>query len=135
MRKGFVLLTTVILSLVALALVGGLLYMLTRTTSTTGMEKRYISAIEVTKGVSTYIMQAIDEGNLTCTDGICGDNSPIDLSSAGLSEVGDYKVTATVKKKVETPEGTIYTIEVITYNKNNPSEKSRVMFVYLTSSS
>lgn len=134
MRKGFVLLTTVILSLIALVLVGGLLYILTRTTGTTGMEKRYINALETTKGVSTYIMQQIDDGDLKCNGGnTCNDNGTIDLGS--LSDVGNYKVNATVLKKVNTSDGNVYTIRVVTSNKNNPSEKSRVVFVYLAESS
>lgn len=130
-RKGIAFITVLILAAVALAFTGIMLYLVTTGTRITGIETRYTSSLEVAKGVSNYLMQLMDE------DKLCGyyvncstSNAPINLD--GYANFGDYTATAVLLRKVDDPKtgASVYAVEVKVFNKNTPSEKAIVDFVY-----
>ncbi|TCK06658.1 hypothetical protein [Phorcysia thermohydrogeniphila] len=132
-RKGLVLMTVVVVSLVALAFTGALLYLITSETGISGAEKRYTNALEVGKGVSSYIMQIATKGDL-CSMVDCTKTGE-EISESGsfrFKNVGNYEVEAYLLRKVPattSPEG-IYSFKVVVKNKNNEKERSEIYFVY-----
>ncbi|RUM45557.1 MAG: hypothetical protein DSY35_00585 [Desulfurobacterium sp.] len=133
LRRGMVLITVVIVSMIALTFTGALLYLLSSQTSITGAEKRYTNALEVAKGVSSYIMQLATEGEL-CTIADCTKSNQklTESPTFRFKELGNYEVEAYLLKKYPpnpSPEG-IYSVKVVVKNKNNEKEKSEIYFVY-----
>ena len=138
LRKGMVLITVVIVSLIALTFTGALLYLVSSQTSITGAEKRYTSALEVAKGVSSYLMQLMTEGEL-CTMIDCSRNLQkiSENPNFHFKRLGKYKVEAYLLKKIppnSSPEG-IYSVKLVVKNVNNEREKSEIYFVYEVTSS
>jgi len=132
-RKGVALLTVLLLSFIALAFIAALLFMITRGTQMAGGERRYVSALEVAKGVSEYLMELMDSDELCERTDCSKENVPINLGD--YSTFGDYQVNAVLLKKV-TITGTrtaIYAVELSVKNKNKSSEKTIVDFVYKVS--
>ena len=66
-EKGIALITTLILGLVALTFIGALLYMLTSESSTSGISKRYSTALEAAKGASEYVISSLLADTLECS--------------------------------------------------------------------
>lgn len=131
-RKGVALVTVLILSFIALAFIAVLLFMVTRGTQMAGGERRYISSLEVAKGVSEYLMDLMDNDELCEHTDCTKENVPINLGD--YSTLGDYKVEAVLLKKVTIPKRTaIYAVELTVKNKNRSSEKTIVDFVYKVS--
>lgn len=125
-EKGVALITTLVLGLIALVIVGGLIYMLTSGTQISGKEKKYSTALESAKGASEYIIEKILSGNLTCNGGNpCNDGNNIDLGS--YSNLGGFNVNAKLLKKTNTTTATIYAIEI---TANSGNEKASIDFVY-----
>ncbi|BAI80334.1 conserved hypothetical protein [Deferribacter desulfuricans SSM1] len=129
-NKGIALLTTLILSLVALGFVAAIMYMLNSSTNISGTHKRYQNALMAARGASEYIMDKLvsgDEKSL-CNNQLCTDNTTIDLNSL----FSEYDVEATVLNRYEDTVNDIivYSIRVNAINKNNPKEKSIIEFVY-----
>ena len=129
MKKGFALVTVLILSFLALLLIAVLLFMVSRSSQMSGMEKRYTSSLEVAKGVSTYLMELMEEDALCSKTDCSQKNVPIDLGN--YSAFGPYRAKAILLSRVSPgPNIWVYAIEVTVVNENNPSEKSIVDFVY-----
>ncbi len=129
-REGIALITTSVLTLIALILSISLFLMLKSSTFMSGAYKRYSSSLEINKGIANYIIQGILDDELKCLtpDGKCANNSEIDLD--GLSKIGDFESKAKILTIIELPDGTrIYSIEIETKNKKT-GEKSTVDFVY-----
>ncbi|GAB6071804.1 hypothetical protein JCM14244_01810 [Venenivibrio stagnispumantis] len=135
-EKGIALVTVLALSVVALLIVGALIYMLIKGTWLSGADKRYHSALEAGKGAATIVMNKLLNGeNLKCNKNNCtpcptteNDNCKIDL---GVSDFGDYNVNVyLIDMKPTQNSGTIYTFRVRAKNKNNQSEKAEIEFVY-----
>jgi hypothetical protein len=132
-RRGLVLMTVVILSFIALAFTGALLYLITTQTGMTGAEKRYTNALEVAKGISSYVMQLATKGDL-CTMVDCTKEEQKISESGGFQFklLGNYEVEAYLLRKIpptSSPEG-IYSVRVIVKNIHNKNERSEVYFVY-----
>lgn len=129
-NKGIALLTTLILSLVALGFVAAIMYMLNSSTNISGTHKRYQNALMAARGASEYIMDKLVSGdeNSLCNNQLCTDNTTVDLSSL----FSEYDVKATVLNRYEDTVNDIivYSIRVNAINKNNPKEKSIIEFVY-----
>jgi hypothetical protein len=132
-RKGVALITVLVLSFIALAFVSVLLFMITRGTQVAGGEKRYISSLEVAKGVSNYLMELMDEDTFCDYVDCSKENVPVNLGS--YAKFGDYEVKAVLLKKVDIPSTrtAIYAVELSVKNKKRPSEKAVVDFVYKVS--
>lgn len=157
-QKGLALLTLIILSFIAVMLIGALIYFLIKGKESQVLQKRYTSSLEAAKGASEIIMNMLlypDDpslpllcttskinayNNQNCAINSCSpsSNSYICLGqykclgSADLSTCnGGYKITARVLayKQLITGEK-IYTVEVESVYASNPSEKSIIQFVY-----
>ncbi|RMA97015.1 hypothetical protein [Hydrogenothermus marinus] len=124
-EKGVALITTLVLGLIALVIVGGLIYMLTSGTQISGKEKKYSLALEAAKGASEYIIEKILSGNLTCGGNPCSDGNNIDLGS--YSNLGGFNVSAKLLKKINTTTATVFAIEI---NANSGEERASIDFVY-----
>jgi len=129
-RKGVVLTTVLVLSVIVLVLVGIMFFMLTSSVQMTGISKRYRSSLEVAKGVSQYLMTLMDSDELCNYTDCTKPDQPIDLGN--YTSVGDYRVQAELLRYiVDSRTGAkIYSVEVKVVNTKVPSEHSTVDFVY-----
>jgi len=125
LRKGLVLITVLILSLIALIFVNVAVFVSVRFTSISGSEKRYRSALEYAKGVSSYLMEQMVSGNIQRL--VNNVTKKIDVSN--LSQ-GKYRVEATLLGTVTTPTGTVYVVEVEVTDRNSSVEKAVIDFGY-----
>ena len=130
MRKGLALTTVLILSLIALAFTGVMLYMLTSSTHMGGAQYRYRSSLEVAKGVSQYLMSLMDSEELCSHTDCSKSNEPINLGS--YSNIGDFRVEAKLLSYIQDPNtgAVVYSVEVRVTNRKIPAEHSTVDFVY-----
>lgn len=149
-EKGAALITTIILGIVALAVIAALLTFILYGLRTSTLERKYTSALEAAKGSSEYIMKSLLDDTLNCknsngdsckcsslTDDLkcpnCSNQNSckatiIDLGS--FSKVGDYEITATLLSKSKSPNGSnIYAIRVEA-KKISSSEKAEIDFVF-----
>ncbi|OMH41242.1 hypothetical protein BLW93_00810 [Desulfurobacterium indicum] len=130
-RKGLVLIVTLIVTFIASAFIAALLYMLFNNVVTIGSKKRYSGSLEVAKGVSSYLMELMDDDKLCSYTDCSKTNQPIQLGS--YSSFGNYNATATLIKRIDLNnkgEGVVYSVEVIVRNQKIPSEHSVIDFVY-----
>lgn len=156
-QKGLALFTVLILSIVAIMLIGTLIYFLLRGKESQVLQSRYTSSLEVAKGASEILMQMItDPYNpdlpFNCSDTElnaynnvnCAANcSPISnsyiclrnykcLGSSGPATCNNgYRITARLLAYKKLPTGEeVYTLEIRSVFSNNSAEKSVVQFVY-----
>lgn len=142
--KGFALVTTLLLGLVAMTLVSIAFYMALMNTQMSGMEKRYSMELNASKGAADYVMAELRADNLTCNGGNpCADNtaaapacSPeatIDLDSNVCNALGKTvacaNITACHLNKTTVDETDIISISVSATNPVS-NEKANVDFVY-----
>ena len=129
-REGLALTTVLILSVIALAFTGIMLYMLTSSTQMAGTQYRYRSSIEVAKGVSQYLMSLMDEDELCNYTDCTKTDQPIDLGKYAV--IGNYKVEARLLKYIKDPQtgASVYAVELKVVNAKVPAEHSTVDFVY-----
>ncbi|MGA1846941.1 hypothetical protein [Deferribacter abyssi] len=129
-NKGMALVTTLILSLVALGFVAAILYMINSSTNISGSHKRYQNTLMAARSAAEYIMDKILIGdeNILCNGSLCSDNTTFDLNNL----TNDYNINVKVLDKSEdsTTGVTVYSFRVTTTNKNNPKEKSVIEFVF-----
>lgn len=64
--KGVALVTTLVLSIIAMALVSIVYLVVTAGIKMSGVEKRYITELDAAKGVAEYVMATLLTENLTC---------------------------------------------------------------------
>ena len=128
-ERGVALVTTLVLGLVAVLLIGVLMYFLTAGTRISGAEKRYSVALEAARGASEYIIQLLLSGSITCGGGgVCGpDNNSIDLGP--FQNIQGFDITATYLGEVSRFGVYVYSIRV---SATSPStgETAVVDFVY-----
>ena len=125
--KGMTLVSTLVMSFIAVGFIGALLFIITNATQISGSTAKYISALEVAKGVTDYIVSKVNAGTLTCSGTTCTPtNNVVDISGLALSE---YDVTATYLG--ETP-GTGFIVYAfsISVKRNNKEETATVEFLY-----
>lgn len=156
-EKGIALITTLILGLVALTFIGALLYMLTSESTTSGISKRYSTALEAAKGASEYVISSLLADTLECStpDGsikckcIDLDNDLVCPGASNSSQkaikvvlpseysnLDDYKVDVTLLAK-EIAEDTadekveIYSFKITSQSaRTREPEKAEINFVY-----
>jgi len=127
-ERGIALITTLLLGLVAVVLIGVLLYVLTTGTRISGVEKRYSIALEAAKGASEYIIQLILSGNLTCGGGgACGPGDTIDLGPYG--NLQGFNITALYLGEISRFGVYVYSIRVMAESPTT-GESAIVDFVY-----
>ncbi len=68
-EEGVALITVLLFSMVAFGVVTGAYYMVTSHSKLSGMSKRYISEIEVARGVASYVIGELKNGTLQCNNG------------------------------------------------------------------
>ncbi len=141
-KKGFALVTTMILSFIALALLVTINYFLNTGSYISSTEKQYTGSLESARGVADFIIKQIewDENGdvLQCDNGnTCSANSVIDLGS--YSSLGNYNITATMLStpvETEVTSGgvttyyTIYSFRVIATSQSDSSKKAIIDVVY-----
>ncbi|WP_022846411.1 MULTISPECIES: hypothetical protein [unclassified Desulfurobacterium] len=130
-RKGIVLIVTLIVTFIASAFIAALLYILFNNVIIVGSKKRYSGSLEVAKGVSSYLMELMDDDKLCSYTDCSKTNQPIQLGS--YASFGDYSTTATLIRRIDLTnrgKGVVYSVEVVVRNKKVPSEHSIVDFVY-----
>lgn len=142
--KGFALVTTLLLGLVAMALVSLAFYMALLGTQMSGMEKRYSTELNAAKGTADYVMASLRNDNLTCNGGnTCTDDDPavagcsagatIDLDSNVCNALGKTaactNVTACFLNKTTVDDTDLIAISVTTTNPTT-NETTNVDFVY-----
>jgi hypothetical protein len=131
-NKGMALILTLVLSFVAMMLVGAMLYFLNTGTSVSGIQKRYASALDAAKGVADVVINNLFNESATCSGGIninddnCSKGSSIELGD--YSTLGNYNLTATLLGKYNS--GSTYFYAVKVEATSNTGEKSIVEFVY-----
>ena len=125
-ERGIALVTTLVLGLIAVVLIGILLYVLTTGTRISGVEKRYSVALEAAKGASEYIIERLLSGNLTCNGGLsCNPGDPIDMGP--FSSLQGFNITATYLGEVSRFGVYVYSIRV---TATSTDETAVVDFVY-----
>lgn len=97
-EKGVALITVLLFGLVAFGVVMGTYFMVTSGSGMSGMNKRYISELDVAKGVSDYTIGELVRSTLRCNGTNCtGDNdlsngcaaaSTIDIPAAVCTALG-----------------------------------------------
>ncbi len=154
-EKGIALITTLVLGLIALTFIGALLYMLTSESGTSGISKRYTSALEAAKGVSEFVISSLLAEKLECStpDGavkckcidldenlMCPDSNGLKATKVVLpsdyANLGDFHIDVKILAK-EIAEDTadekveIYSFQVVSKNKSTAEpEKAEINFVY-----
>lgn len=133
-EKGVALLTTLVLSFVALGFIAALLYFLNSSTEISGIQTRYQTSLEAAKGGSDFVMNQLVTGLATCEGGTkdlpdCDSGDSIDLGS--YNSVGQYNLSATMLSSSydNVTETEIYAVRVNAKNTTN-DEKSTIEFVY-----
>lgn len=133
-KKGMALATTLVLTALALILLLSVLYMVWKSTSTSGSVKQYSTALEAAKAAATYIVDKLDNpssAQLTCNSGgACNDNGSIDMGYAAY--MSNYNISANLLKKydMDALRYKYYFIRVNSINKNNPKEQAIIEFVF-----
>jgi hypothetical protein len=134
LRKGFALVTVLILSLIALIFTGAAIYISTKSTKVSGGEKRYRNVLDCAKGISFYLIDQMINDELRnkvanfslCKNNNC--NEPIYIPPGVFPS--NYEVNATLLSVVYPSDGgTVYTVEVKVKNKNT-GEKVTIDFGY-----
>ncbi len=153
-EKGVALVTTLVLGLIALTFIGALLYMLTTESGTSGISRRYSTALEAAKGAADFIMESLKAETLICRsvdnsvsckctqldDNLHCSSNPnvvanvIDLGSS-FSNLGGYTLASQLLAKETSTQGDetieIYSIRIIsTKASGNEPEKAEIDFVY-----
>ena len=127
-ERGIALITTLLLGLIAVILIGVLLYFLTTGTRISGVEKRYSVALEAAKGASEYIMQLLLTGNITCNGGgVCSPGASIDLGP--FQNIQGINISAVYLGEVSRFGVYVYSVRV-TATSPTTRETAVVDFVY-----
>lgn len=126
-ESGIALISTLVLGLIAMGFISALFYMLTTGSTLSGSQKKYEGALEVSKGVTDYIIVKILDDQLTCNGGgTCNKNSTVDI--VGFNVPG-YTMNATLVDKIGTVNYSIYAFQ-IDVNSTVGGEKASIEFVY-----
>lgn len=141
-EKGAALLTTVILGIVALAVVAALMTFIMYGKRTSVVETRYTSALESAKGGADIVIGGLINGTLYCQCGsskqlcnYCLDGSTsynIYLGQNANSTqmtIGNYTVTAQIISKITTSSAEIYAVRVNSTSSGSNPEHATIEFV------
>jgi len=128
-EKGFALVTTLVLSVVALGFIMALMYMVTSSTQQLSSVKVYKSSLEVAKGASEFLTAGITDDQLGCADNI---TSVEQFISKYKSETDDYSVDLLNYscRTFDNGKKALYLFE-IQVNRGQTQEKTIIEFGYL----
>ncbi len=127
-EKGITLISALVMSFVAVAFIGALLFLITNSTQISRITAKYTSSLEVAKGITDYIVSKINAGTLTCGGGTTctTTNNNVDISGLGLS---DYNASATYLGETAGTGFIVYAFR-ISVSRNNSNETATVEFLY-----
>ncbi|WP_297473483.1 hypothetical protein [Persephonella sp.] len=141
-EKGAALLTTIILGVVALAVVAALMTFIMYGKRTSVIETRYTSALEAAKGGADIIIGGLINDTLYCHCGsskqlcsYCIDgNVDYDIyigqnANSTQMTIGNYTVTAKIISKITTSSTEIYAVKVDSVSSGSNPERATVEFV------
>ena len=86
-QQGVALITVLLFSMVAFGVVTGAYYMVTSHSKLSGMNKRYISEVEVARGVASYVIGELKNGTATCGANLCCPSPPCNGGMTGTPPV------------------------------------------------
>ncbi|NPA54638.1 MAG: hypothetical protein GXO21_08250 [Aquificae bacterium] len=154
-NKGIALVTTLVLGLIALTFIGALLYMLTNESNTSGITKRYTTALEAAKGTADYVISSLLSEKLICSspDGSvhckctdlnenlnCPDVDGVIANKIVLPpefrQLGDYSVNVNllakeIAKETQDEKVEIYSFQILSSKSTGKEpEKAEIDFVY-----
>lgn len=132
-NKGFALLTTLILSGIALAFIAGLIYMSKAGIDSTTSLKTYKSSLAVGKGASDYLIASVHNEDITPTTLLSVVQSLINDNYG--AETPGYTITVLDYTAESFDDGSkeVYTFKVQVI-KNDTKEKTIIEFGYLVES-
>ena len=126
-EKGFVLITTILISVIALAAIGAFTMYSVYSEKIYGKHKRYTTALEAAKGMADYVIRGLVSGDITLSS--CTANCIL----TSLPSISGYDVSATVLQVAVQPTGSgdisVYAVRVNSQKASNPVEKSTIEFV------
>ena len=139
-EKGVALVTTLLMSFIAIGLVALAFFLGIKGTRMSGMGKRYITELDTAKGASQYIMAALRAASLTCNNGgacvadpTCANGaSTIDIHPnvcASLGKTGCANIAACYLSTTVNGDDTMVSINIRSNNPNT-GEQAVVDFVY-----
>ncbi|WP_456465228.1 hypothetical protein [Persephonella sp.] len=141
-EKGAALLTTVILGIVALAVVAALMTFIMYGKRTSVIETRYASALEAAKGGADIIIGGLINDTLYCQCGsskqlcsYCLDGNTIyniyigQNANSTQMTIGNYTVTAQIISKLTTSSTDIYAVRVNSTSSGSNPEQATIEFV------
>lgn len=143
-EKGFALVTTLLLGLIAMALVGLAFYMALHATRMSGMEKRYATELNAAKGAASYVMAELRNESLTCNGGnpcanntaaspACSADATIDLDSNVCNALGKTAACANISAchlNTTTVAPSSFISITITSTAPGTNETANIDFVY-----
>lgn len=141
-NKGLALITTLLLSVIALLIVSAAYYLLTSGTKISGIQSRYTTALEASKGAADYVINVILDkfDNISSEEAACSSlaecggytGNCIDLPKVNYNKLGGFDVCAKALDSKYFPDKdmVIYTVEVRSQNPANTNEKSIIQFIY-----
>lgn len=139
-NRGIALLTTLLVSIIAVVIVATFLYILTKGTTISKQEKLYTSALEAAKGVSFVILNSLKNDTLECQKGgsyvPCTDttltypaNINLNIGGKDFSSLGDYNISAKLLSYRSTSTSKIFSIKVISVPSTPEKTKAEITFV------
>ncbi len=139
-NRGMALLTTLVVSVLAVAIVAAFFYVLTRGTTISKQERLYTSALEAAKGVSFLILNGLKEGTLQCRKGTsfvsCTDSTlsyPADINlyigGKDFSTLGNYNISAQILSYKSTATSEIFSVKVISVPTTAHKTRAEITFV------
>ena len=145
-ENGFALITTIMLGVLSLGLIGTAFYMTTTTINMVGVEKRYSIELDSAKGASGFIMAEIRAENLQCdpaapgpcvpdsTPAVCQNNAQVILNPVLCQSLGRTNactgLSACYMSENIVGTDTFYSVRVTSIGNNG--ESAIVDFVYKT---
>jgi len=110
-NKGMALITTLMLALITSTIIGTLMYMLNTSTNISGINKSYTNATIATRSASDYIIYKLLDNESELCNGICNDNTTLELSE--YNKIGKYNINALLLSKLPVDNNTfIYSISL-----------------------
>ncbi|WP_457624068.1 hypothetical protein [Persephonella sp.] len=149
-EKGAVLLTTLMLGVIALIVIGALLAFVLYGERTSSPERRYTIGLEAAKGVADFVMKGLMDNTLICTDETnscqckCNEllenlNCPTCVGSTTLQNVikipvqyqsiNNYNIEARILSKTDSTNSEIFGVQVTAINPDT-DEKAIIEFVF-----
>ncbi|EDP74487.1 hypothetical protein [Hydrogenivirga sp. 128-5-R1-1] len=128
-QNGIAFVSAVILSFVAMSFIAALMYIITQSVQISGTTKKYVSSLEVAKGIADYIIAHVRQEPvaLTCNNLPCSTtNNNIDIVGVVLP---DYIVTAKFLGESSGLNSIIYAFRIEVSRKGS-TDKAVIEFIY-----